>query len=80
MPLFPAEELTVEFSSEEKMVIRRALSGYAQWCRDRAVECAQKTSTAPPESVGQAFAEEDRAKALHKRFMTASDAADENGK
>lgn len=58
----------MEFTDEEKMVIRRALSGYAQWCRDRACACAQKTSKAPPESVGQAFAEEDRANALYRRF------------
>jgi hypothetical protein len=59
----------MDFSSEEKIVMRRALSGYAQWCRDRACECAQKTSRAPPEAVGQAFAEEDRANTLYKRFQ-----------
>jgi hypothetical protein len=66
----------MEFSAEEKLIIRRALYGYAQWCRDRAWECAQKTSRAPPEALGQAFAEEDRALALHKRF--ASDASEKH--
>jgi hypothetical protein len=60
--------MSMDFSDEESMVLRRALYGYAQWCRDRACACAQKTGKAPPEAVGRAFEEEDRANALLKRF------------
>lgn len=58
-----------ELTPREKLVLRRALSGYAQWCRDRAVAAAQKTSPLPTTAVAAAFAEEDAANDLYKLFI-----------
>jgi hypothetical protein len=60
----------MQLSNKERSIAYRALYGYAQWCRDRAAECAQKTSEAPIEAVGQAFAEADAADALRARLET----------
>lgn len=59
----------MELDRKERSIANRALYGYAQWCRDRAVVCAQKTSEAPIEAVGQALAEADATDALRARLQ-----------
>jgi hypothetical protein len=58
----------MELSAKDRSILYRALYGYAQWCRDRACECAQVTSEAPICAVGEAFAEADATDNLRARF------------
>lgn len=57
-----------DISEREILIVSRALSGYSQWCNDRAAECAEKTSRAPTGAVKQAFDEADAAMALRKQL------------
>lgn len=59
----------MELDRKERSIANRALYGYAQWCRDRAAQCAQKTSESPIGAIGQALAEANAADALRARIQ-----------
>ena len=56
--------MNIDLTDADRTILCRALRGYTQWCHDRAVECAQKTSRFPASAVGAALNEADAALVL----------------